>query len=39
MGYDLVIRTGLPFVLASGHCMVCLDGVVVLPVAFLAITG
>ena len=26
-----------PFVLASGHCLACLDGVLLLPVAFLCI--
>ena len=26
-----------PFILASGHCLECLDGVLYLPVAFLAV--
>ena len=33
----LPIFWALPFILASGHCALCLDGIVVIPVAFLGI--
>lgn len=33
----LPVFWGVPFMLASAHCLSCLDGVVVLPLGFLAV--
>lgn len=34
---SLPLFWAIPWLLASGHCLACLDGVVLLPIAFAAV--